>query len=92
MSDVYLSSDAATHIPGCDTNCFGAETCMGSAEPMPGRWVPWCVEHDERGIASSWCATGIKKNRTGNTTTNEHDPCVWHPQGAFIPDDEGDTT
>ena len=83
MNDMYLSDAAAhDHIPGCDANCFGASTCMGSAEPIPGRWVPWCVEHDDRGsTGSAHC----------DDPDSEPHSCRWHPQGAFIPD-EGDTT
>ena len=36
----------------------------------PGRWVPWCVEHD---------SDDFHTNMTGLTG------CNWHPQGAFIP-------
>ena len=85
MSDMYLSDAAAhDHIPGCDANCFGASTCMGSAEPIPGRWVPWCVEHgstqDGEHTWESVCPEGW-----------DSEDCRWHPLGAFIPEEGGTT-
>ena len=55
--------------------------CMYEHALVPqGRWVPWCVEHDEKGSKGShYCERPIPN------------PCRWHPQGAFIPDDEGGT-
>ena len=51
-------------------------------EEVQGRWVPWCVEHDDRGsTGSAHC----------DDPDSEPHSCRWHPQGAFIPD-EGDTT
>ena len=76
MRDVYLS-DAATHdhIPGCDANCFG--------EPMPGRWIRWCVTHDAMGWGSP--SAGCANPAAGTKS------CRWHPQGAFIPNEGGTT-
>ena len=82
-SKVYMDvRRCLTHFAPWD-HPNGGMSCVSEVRvaEQPGRWVPWCVEHDEKGSKGShYCERPIPNS------------CRWHPMGAFIPETEGGTT
>ena len=54
-------------------------------EEVQGRWVAWCVEHDAAKGRRTGPVWNVCEWRMGNPWPSGK--CVWHPQGAFVPDE-----